>query len=420
MANDSPARILYDVNGNPVSVIDDSGTYRLSGVTKVLNSGGSQVDPATEGTLSTRASEATLATRASEATLIQADGRLTTIDAVLDSIKDTDGIKKITDELPAGTQEIGKVAQGTRAVAGGGWPQYVVDNAGNVVGVVLDGAVYRLQSEAQLQTKAKGTTVAAHPTSVPIDANRQALSVALVKDPAYPNDPGVDVRVVDNAGNPVGIVLDGTLYRFQTDAKVARGEGGELVHLDAIDTDPEQGRLKATLYTPEGESVALGAVASLATAIRNDFVRDGTTSPSLLVDGSTTPVVFTYDAHPTQDVSLQEVKFVLASNSITFGTDYFGATSGPLPNGLLVEITAGGVTGTVAVLYQNEDFVNFASPGGFEWVVSSKDLLASTWLVGGGLKLEAGSGDQVKITVRDDIDSAGVYFRAYVRGNLLG
>jgi len=404
MSDISPASILYDASGNPVSIIADGGVFWVAGLNKVSNASGAQINPATQETL------------------VSADGKLTTIDAVLDSIKDTDGIKKITDQLPAGTNEIGKVAQGTRAAAGGGWPQYVVDNAGNIVGVVLNDGIYRLQSEAQIQTRAKGSTGAAHPTSVPIDADRQALSVALVKDPAYPNDPGVDVRVVDNAGNPVGIVLDGTLYRFQVDAKVAKGASG-LVHLDAIDTDSEQGRLKATLYTPEGESVALGAVASSATAIRNDFVRDGTGppgSPSLLVDGSVTPVVFTYTAHPTQDISLQEVKFVMAANGITFGTDYFGATAGPLPNGLLVEVTAGGVTGTVALLQQNEDFVNFASPGGFEWVVSSKDLLASTWLVGGGLKLEAGSADKVQITVQDDIDSAGVYFRCFVRGNLLG
>jgi len=293
------------------------------------------------------------------------------------------------------------------------------DASGNPVGVLSDGVVYRLQAEAQLQTKAKGATPAAHPTSVAIDADRQALSVALVRDPAHPSAPGVDVRVVDDSGHPVGIVLDGSLYRFQTDAKIARGASG-LVHLDALDTESERGRLKATLYTPEGETVALGAVASTATAIRNDFVREPGTSPSLLVDGSVTPIVFTYDADLTYDISLQEIKFVLASNSITFGTSYFGATSGPLTNGLLVEVTAGGVTGTVAVLKQNEDFVNFASPGGFEWVVSSKDLMASTWLVGGGLKLEGGSADKVSITVRDDIDSAGVYFRAFVRGNLLG
>lgn len=420
MSDLSPAAILYDASGNPVAVVNDGGVYRIAGLHKVLDAGGSQINPATQETLATRASEATLATRASEATLLTADGRLTTIDAVLDSIKDTDGIKKITDQLPAGTNEIGKVAQGTRAASGGGWPQYVVDSSGNAIGVVLDGAVYRLQAEAQIQTKGKGTTPAAHPTSVPIDANRQALSVALVKDPAYPSAPGVDVRVVDNVGNPVGIVLDGVLYRFQVDAKVARGGGGGLVHLDAIDTESERGRLKATLYTPEGEAVALGAVASTATAIRNDFVRNGANSPSLLVDGDPTPVVFTYDADPIYDISLQEIKFVLASNSVTFGTDYFGATSGPLTNGLLVEVTAGGVTGTVALIKQNEDFVTFASPGGFEWVVSSKDMMSSTWLVGGGLKLVAGSGDQVKITVQDDIDNAGVYFRAFVRGNLLG
>jgi hypothetical protein len=48
---------------------------------------------------------------ASETTLLSADGRLATIDAVLDSIKDTDGIKKITDPvgLGAGTEIVGKV-----------------------------------------------------------------------------------------------------------------------------------------------------------------------------------------------------------------------------------------------------------------------------------------------------------------------
>lgn len=222
----------------------------------------------------------------------------------------------------------------------------------------------------------------------------------------------------DQDGHPVGVVLDGTIYRMQSDSKVARGASG-LVHLDAIDTDSEQGRLKATLYTPEGEVVALGAVATDAASIQNDFVRDGASSENLLVDGSGTPVEFTYDADPTYDISLQEIKFVMASNSITFGTDYFGAVSGPLTNGLLVEVTAGGSTGTVFNIKQNEGFVNFASPGGFEWIVSSKDLLASTWLVGGGLVLRAGTADEVKVTVRDDIDSAGVYFRCFVKGNLL-
>jgi hypothetical protein len=63
--------------------------------------------------------------------------------------------------------------------------------------------------------------------------------------------------------------------------------------------------------------------------------------------------------------------------------------------------------------------VNFSSPGGFTWIVSSKDLLASTYVIGGGLKLYSGTGDSVKVTVRDDLDSAGVYFRCFVKGNIL-
>lgn len=222
----------------------------------------------------------------------------------------------------------------------------------------------------------------------------------------------------DESGNAVGVQLDGTVYRMQTDSKVAKGSTA-LVHLEAIDTEAGKGRLKATLYSQDGDPIAFGSVAPNPENIQNDFVRTSGGSDDLLVDGSTTPVVFTYDADPTHDISILEVKFVLVSNSVTFGSDYFGATSGPLTNGLLVEVTSNSNTGTVHELHQNEDFVHFASPGGFEWVVSSKDMMSADWLVGGGLKLYAGTGDNIKVTVRDDIDSAGVYFKCFVKGNVL-
>lgn len=372
MSDLSPASILYDASGNPVAIVDDSGVYRIAGLNKIQNAGGTQINPATQETLATRASEATLqsvdgkdfatettlgtrateatlATRASEATLLQADGRLTTIDAVLDSIKDTDGVKKITDELPAGTQEIGKVAQGTKAANNAAWPEYLVDASGNVVGVVLDGSVYRLQA----------------------------------------------------------------------DAKTAKG-ASDLVHLEAIDVSSGIGRMKATLYSQDGDAIAFGSVAPNPDNIKNDYVKDPGDSDDLRVDGSSSPVEFTYSADPTNDISLLEVKFVLVANSVTFGSDYFGSTSGPLTNGLLVEVTSDGNTGTVEVIKQNEEFVFFASPGGFDWVVSSKDMIYSTWLVGGGLKLKGGTTDSVKITVRDDLSSCGVYFKCFVKGNVLG
>lgn len=335
----SPAAILYDAAGNPVSIVEDGGVYRLSGLTKVLSSGGSQIDPATEGTLSSRASEATLAL---------ADGRLATIDSVLDAIKDTDGVKKITDPLPAGTNEIGKVGQGSRAAAGAGWPQYIVDASGHAVGLVLDGAVYRLQA----------------------------------------------------------------------DSKVAKGAAA-LGHLEGLDVSSGVVRLKSTLYSQDGDAIAFGSVAPNPENIKNAFVLNGA-SDNLLVDGDPTPVVFTYAADPTKDISVLEVKFVIVANRLTFGANNFGSSGGPLTNGVLVEVTSNGNTGTVFNLRQNEDFVHFASPGGFDWVVSSKDMIYSLWLVGGGLKLYGGTADNIKVTVRDDIDSVGRYFKCFVKGNLLG
>lgn len=84
-----------------------------------------------------------LSTRATEATLSAADTKLGTIDSVLDSIKDTDGVKKITDPLPAGTNEIGEVAQGTKAANADAWPIVQVDSSGNPATITLDAGVYR-------------------------------------------------------------------------------------------------------------------------------------------------------------------------------------------------------------------------------------------------------------------------------------
>jgi len=109
---------IVDNNGNLVEVTLDGGKYRIEIIGKLRKVDGTIVNPATEDTLA--------------------------------SIKDTDGIKKIVDELPAGTQEIGKVAQGTKAVPADGWPLVLYDASGNPVGVVQDGSLYRLETRTRL------------------------------------------------------------------------------------------------------------------------------------------------------------------------------------------------------------------------------------------------------------------------------
>lgn len=77
MTKESPAAVLYDENGNPVAVTIDGSIYRLETYSKIKNASGTVVNPSTEDTLA--------------------------------SIKDTDGVKKITDALPEGLNVIGRV-----------------------------------------------------------------------------------------------------------------------------------------------------------------------------------------------------------------------------------------------------------------------------------------------------------------------
>lgn len=423
---------IVDSTGNVVGVVLDGSAYRLQTQAKIVRaSDGSQINPATEETLAL--------------------------------IKNTDGIKKIVDQLPAGTNnigdvdlassipagtnnigdvdlasaipagtnEIGKVAQGTKAANAAAWPQYLVDSSGNIVGVVLDGAVYRLRTEAKIVRASDGAQI--NP------ATQETL--ALIKDtdgikkitdqlPTGTNEIGKVAQgtkaagsaawpqvLYDASGNAVGVVLDGAVYRIQSDAKIAKGASA-LVHLEVIDTTSGMGRMKSTLYTPDGDPVTFGSVPPNPESIVNSFAKNGT-SESLLVNGSVTSVVFSYNADSAHDISLQEIQLVMSANSITFGTSNFGAVSGPLTNGLLVEIISEGNTGTLGNLVQNESFVHWASPGGFQWVVSSKDMMSASYSLGGGLRLKAGTADKVRVTVRDNLTSAASYFRCYVKGNLL-
>lgn len=83
----NPAIILYDAEGHPVSVVADGGVYRLASVGKLLDVDGNIITPAK-------------------------DGSVTSLGTILTAIKDTAGIKKIVDPLPAGTNTLGKVDQG--------------------------------------------------------------------------------------------------------------------------------------------------------------------------------------------------------------------------------------------------------------------------------------------------------------------
>jgi hypothetical protein len=338
MPKSSISLIFDHVNARFMKYVQD-GTDSLLGVAaKIRNAAGTTVNPSTEETVT--------------------------------SIKDTDGIKKITDALPTGDNWVGRVKVG---------------DGTNVADLYDDSGINRLRVEAVQKSGSLHNVV-----------------------------------LYDSLGNPVGVVVDGAVYRLQTESKIARG-ASNLVTLDAVDTTTGQGRLKATLYSKDGDAISFPSLPGDAAGLQNDFVRDSGSSPDLLVDGDPTPIEFTYDADATYDISLQEIKLVFTASLMRFGSEYFGTKINGLTNGVLIQITSGGVTGTVINLKRNEDLLSFASPGGFEWIVSSNDLVSSDFVVGGAMKLHAGTGDNVKVTIRDDIDNnVGTYFQCYVKGNLLG
>lgn len=126
---------------------------------------------------------------ASETTLSSIESLITTIDTVLDNIyarqadktqftQITDGTNDAvvdssgdlqvihTDPLPSGTNEIGAVAQGTKAANTGAWPLLVVDSSGNEVSVINDAGVYRFSVTGKVQITGSSPPPATNPVQI--------------------------------------------------------------------------------------------------------------------------------------------------------------------------------------------------------------------------------------------------------------
>jgi hypothetical protein len=152
-----PGVYLVDEDGNVVTVSDGDSIGTAEGILIVGKDGTNARYLAVDssGKLAVQNPpnlDVLLSTRATEATLSAADTKLGTIDSVLDSIKDADGIKKITDPLPAGTNQIGSVAQGTKGAGSNAWPVVLYDGSGNAVTITNDAGVYRVEIQGKVQT----------------------------------------------------------------------------------------------------------------------------------------------------------------------------------------------------------------------------------------------------------------------------
>ena len=218
----------------------------------------------------------------------------------------------------------------------------------------------------------------------------------------------------DVAGDALRVVTDGGEKVLGAVAKTAQKEDDSL-HYTSMN---EGGALQATLYDRFGNPIALPVGVTDAGLWVTGFVKDGGGSSDLIVNGSTTPVEFTFDADPDKDIAINAVIMVLVSNALTFGSDKFGAINA-LTNGVDISVTSDGSTGSLGQLKQNEGFLHSATPGGFNLIISTKDVISSIISLGGGVLLHAGTSDKVIVTIQDNIltpTAAGNYFKISVQG----
>lgn len=432
--SESLARILYDsVNSRVAKFIDDSGDSLLGIASKLRNAAGTIVNPATEDTLSA------------------ADTKLGTIDGVLDAIKDTDGVKKIVDPLPAGTNNIGDVDVVSSALPTGAATETTLaaikaktDNipadpareGGNLASLAAED----FATETTLLTRATQTTAAAIQTV--LEAIRDTAGVKKIVDALPIGDNIIGRAKITDGTNTVGVLDDSGTYRLRVDAKIAAGnanlqkvylvDGVNEIELAAVPdavipantrsllaagTDGASARVLSV--TTEGVLKVTQARMTEKAIIQKLAGPGGITNMN--VDGSGTPVSFVFGCDPTDDIYLNALRIILLPNVLRMDGSSFGSLVGPLTNGCRLAVTTGGTECVIGLFKQTEDLV--ALPGGavsIETQLPANDLLMVELACGGAVKLTAGTSDKVELKIQDDLTGAGpnsiVTFTATILG----
>jgi len=166
-----------------------------------------------------------------------------------------------------------------------------------------------------------------------------------------------------------------------------------------------------------GTSVQIGNFTGddIGSVVRSFVEHSG--SRDMNVDGSSTNVVFVYEASASVDIVVNELRLVASFDEMGFNSSgNFGLRS-TLTNGVLVEVTSGGETVELANVTRNEEFLLFPSPSIVLNTAGEADVVVVSFPL--GVTLSSGSSDNVKITIRDDItDSTSNLW--FFQGSIVG
>lgn len=291
---------LADADGNILAIITDGGAKKLATAAR-LHDGStfykattpSDTQPISAVTLplpAGAATETTLALIKAKTDAIPTDpakesGKLTSLETILTAIRDTAGVKKITDALPAGTNnigdvdlasplpagtnEIGRAAQGTKGAGSNAWPVVLYDASGNPL--ALDGSQRQIVVGAGTAGSPAGGVVTiqggTNGTPVPVTGSGGGGSQQVEGRGPSGSTP---------VGNPVYVAgTDGTLLR-----SLLTDNQGRLVIAPAGTVSAQSGFRPGYVATAVISTVAVRATAyteqtvngqrSLASASAND------------------------------------------------------------------------------------------------------------------------------------------------------
>lgn len=142
--------------------------------------------------------------------------------------------------------------------------------------------------------------------------------------------------------------------------------------------------------------------------IQRPFTDDGliTGDPNMDVDGSITPVEFTFQAEPNRQVSINKLGFLVSDAGNTSITNY-GSLAGPLANGItLFTIINGQEIPLTPIIKKTADFFGIGAVAQFVELSGSSRLANYTFSLfdySDGIILDGDNGDILGIRINDNL-----------------
>lgn len=288
---------------------------------------------------------------------------ISALEALITAIKNTDGIKKIEDELPAGTNLMGKIQ---------------LRNPGDSVDL----------GDATNPIRVDPTGDTAQPisaTSLPLPSGASTSALQTTGNTSLGTIDTALTSIKDTAG--IKKITDALPTGTNWLGKLQVGDGTNSV-----------GVLNNALQVMQYE------IRTLFPDFVKDYLKNGSGASQMKVNGSVTPVVFHFDAHPTKDTYIDRIILSITGSSVALTGAKFAGSAG-LTNGLLFEtVCNNGTSKTLATIKINEEFFELTPMAFMTYnTVGTGDGLFIHMNFDGHLFLKANTADTLKITVRDDL-----------------